>query len=194
MSFYFFSICSIAAAVVLVPFNLSVSRLVELDPSGSSSSSRPPTSPLSRSDVLMRFPHLLAQVYGSVDSHPDDEENSTSIAYSVPSFMKHQTVLRRPSRSGNSTLPHNLIDLLDTENASLTLHLLFTYLFSILACYFTYINFKKFVRNRQLFSLELVHSISGRTVLCSGLPRHLVSLSSRLPSLVWIILTICPTR
>lgn len=53
------------------------------------------------------------------------------------------------------------------------MHLTFTYLFTILALYFIYKNYRRFIRSRQLFSLELVHSIPARTVLVTDLPNHL---------------------
>ena len=52
---------------------------------------------------------------------------------------------------------------------------MFTYLFTLLALYFIYKNYKRFIRSRQLFSLELVHSIPARTVLVTNLPNHLQS-------------------
>ena len=52
---------------------------------------------------------------------------------------------------------------------------MFTYLFTLLALYFIYQNYKRFIRSRQLFSLELVHSIPARTVLVTNLPNHLQS-------------------
>lgn len=130
------------------------------------------------------------QVYGSVDSHPDDDDNSTTISTTSSLFFPIKTSpILLPTRPSNATLPDNTLPgLLDTANASLTLQLLFTYLFSLLALYFAFGNFKRFIRNRQLFSLELVHSISGRTVMCSNLPRHLVSPAcSLLVRRVWLI-------
>lgn len=50
---------------------------------------------------------------------------------------------------------------------------MFTYLFTILALYYIYRNYRRFIRSRQLFSLELVHSIPARTVLVTDLPNHL---------------------
>lgn len=55
------------------------------------------------------------------------------------------------------------------------MHLLFTYLFTILTLYFIHRNYKKFIRARQLFSLELVHSIAARTVMVTNLPPQLRS-------------------
>ena len=65
------------------------------------------------------------------------------------------------------------LDLISDANSYLSLHLAFTYLFTALALYFIYKNYRRFVRARQLFSLELVHSIAARTVLVTGLPPHL---------------------
>jgi len=67
------------------------------------------------------------------------------------------------------------LDLISDANSYLTVHFLFTYLFTILALYFLYKNYRRYVRARQLFSLELVHSIPGRTVMVTSLPTHLRS-------------------
>lgn len=53
------------------------------------------------------------------------------------------------------------------------MHFLFTYLFTFIVLWFTYKNYRRFVRWRQLFSLELVHSIPARTILVTKLPSHL---------------------
>lgn len=67
------------------------------------------------------------------------------------------------------------LDLLTDPTSVVSLQLLFTYLFTILTLFFIHKNYKKFIRSRQLFSLELVHSISARTVLVTRLPIHLRS-------------------
>lgn len=67
------------------------------------------------------------------------------------------------------------LDLLTDPASVLSLQLLFTYLFTILTLFFIHKNYHKFIRSRQLFSLELVHSISARTVLVTRLPIHLRS-------------------
>ncbi|KAG2142930.1 hypothetical protein DEU56DRAFT_870510 [Suillus clintonianus] len=67
------------------------------------------------------------------------------------------------------------LDLISDANSYLTIHFLFTYLFTFLALRFLYKNYRRFVRSRQLFSLELVHSIPGRTVIVTSLPNHLRS-------------------
>lgn len=77
---------------------------------------------------------------------------------------------RNPPSSGRDWL-----DLL-TDPASVTsLQLIFTYLFTTLTLFFIHKNYQKFIRSRQLFSLEHVHSISARTVLVTHLPIHLRS-------------------
>lgn len=38
-----------------------------------------------------------------------------------------------------------------------------------------FLNYKRFIKARQLFSLQLVHSIAARTVMVTGLPPHLRS-------------------
>ncbi|KAJ6460924.1 hypothetical protein C8R45DRAFT_1220848 [Mycena sanguinolenta] len=74
----------------------------------------------------------------------------------------------------NSTLPgSDWLDLISEANSYLSLYLVFTYLFTLLALYFIYKNYRRFIRSRQLFSLELVHSIPARTVMVTNLPRKL---------------------
>lgn len=65
------------------------------------------------------------------------------------------------------------VDLASEANAFLFVQLIFTYLFTILTMHFLYRNYQRFIRARQLFSLELVHSIAARTVMVSALPMHL---------------------
>lgn len=69
--------------------------------------------------------------------------------------------------------PKDWLDLLTEANSYLSVHLIFTYLFTLLALRFTYKNYRRFIRSRQLFSLELVHSIPARTVMVTSLPVHL---------------------
>ncbi|KIK03282.1 hypothetical protein K443DRAFT_676952 [Laccaria amethystina LaAM-08-1] len=65
------------------------------------------------------------------------------------------------------------LDLISDANSYLSLHLMFTYIFTLLALYFIYKNYRRFLRSRQLFSLELVHSIPARTIIVTDLPNHL---------------------
>lgn len=71
------------------------------------------------------------------------------------------------------TKQRDWLDLISDANSYLSVHLLFTYLITLIALRFIYQNYRRFIRARQLFSLELVHSIAARTVLVSGLPPHL---------------------
>ncbi|GAA5968552.1 hypothetical protein JCM11641_007678 [Rhodosporidiobolus odoratus] len=57
----------------------------------------------------------------------------------------------------------------------LTSHLVFTYVFTIVALVFLHRNWKRYIPLRQLFSLELAHSIPARTVMVTALPPHLRS-------------------
>ncbi|KAK4048133.1 hypothetical protein OIV83_005003 [Microbotryomycetes sp. JL201] len=57
----------------------------------------------------------------------------------------------------------------------LTSHLVFTYVFTILAFLFLQRNWRRYIPLRQLFSLELAHSIPARTIMCTNLPPHLRS-------------------
>ncbi|CAE7079715.1 unnamed protein product [Rhizoctonia solani] len=65
------------------------------------------------------------------------------------------------------------LDLISDASSHLTVHLLLTYLFTGLTLRFCAHNYSRFVRARQLYSLELVHSIPARTVMCTRLPLHL---------------------
>lgn len=66
-------------------------------------------------------------------------------------------------------------DLVSDANSYLSLHLVFTYLFTLLSLRLIFLNYKRFIKTRQLFSLELVHSIAPRTVMVTRLPPHLRS-------------------
>ncbi|CAL1714678.1 unnamed protein product [Somion occarium] len=71
--------------------------------------------------------------------------------------------------------PRDWLDLISDANSYLSVHLVFTYLFTILTLYYINRNYRRFIRARQLFSLELVHSIPARTVMVTQLPPHLRS-------------------
>ncbi|RPD67028.1 DUF221-domain-containing protein [Lentinus tigrinus ALCF2SS1-7] len=82
-----------------------------------------------------------------------------------------------PPPSSDPQIPRsswdNWFDLISDANSYLSVHLIFTYIFTITALRAIYKNFKRFIRSRQLFSLELVHSVPARTVMVSHLPPHL---------------------
>ncbi|EJD08522.1 DUF221-domain-containing protein [Fomitiporia mediterranea MF3/22] len=77
---------------------------------------------------------------------------------------------KKPPSQGSG---RDWMDLLNDANSYLSVHLLFTYIFTFLALRFIHKNYARFIRARQLFSLELVHSIAARTVMVSDLPNHL---------------------
>lgn len=55
----------------------------------------------------------------------------------------------------------------------LSSHLVYTILFSALALWFLQRNYARYIPLRQLFSLDLAHSIPARTVMVTSLPPHL---------------------
>lgn len=57
----------------------------------------------------------------------------------------------------------------------LSMHLVITYAFTVIAFVFMYRNWKRYIPLRQLFSLELANSVPARTVMCTNLPPHLRS-------------------
>lgn len=83
------------------------------------------------------------------------------------------TALDDTTKNPSQTPGGDWMDLLNDANSYLSLHLLFTYIFTFLALRFIYKNYARFIRARQLFSLELVHSIAARTVMVTDLPPHL---------------------
>lgn len=87
-------------------------------------------------------------------------ENGTSEG--VPPPPPEDDSFRPPRISHGSTL-------------YLTSHLVFTYLFTILAIAFLQHTYARYIPLRQLFSLELAHSIPARTVMATLLPPHLRS-------------------
>jgi hypothetical protein len=82
-----------------------------------------------------------------------------------PQFENVDGSIKNPGR--------DWLDLISDANSYLTVHLLFTYLFTLLVLYFVNKNYRRFIRSRQLFSLEHVHSIPARTVMVTNLPDHL---------------------
>ncbi|KAK0211136.1 hypothetical protein DFS33DRAFT_1251690 [Desarmillaria ectypa] len=111
---------------------------------------------------------------GDAEDWPDEGED-----WSDDSYNNDWPSLLRPSfvTTFNATLPtqpgSDWLDLLTDASTYLSIHLIFTYLFTLLALHLTYKNYRRFIRSRQLFSLELVHSIPARTVMITNLPSHL---------------------
>ncbi|KAJ6551627.1 hypothetical protein B0H19DRAFT_1158348 [Mycena capillaripes] len=107
----------------------------------------------------------------------DDEDWPGSGDSDWPEYLASRPANFRISTAANgtnSTLPGlDWLGLISEANSYLSLYLVFTYLFTLLALYFIYKNYRRFIRSRQLFSLELVHSIPARTVMVTNLPRNL---------------------
>ncbi|KAJ7083663.1 hypothetical protein B0H15DRAFT_850317 [Mycena belliarum] len=107
---------------------------------------------------------------GDDEDWPDDTDDWPDLLSSKPIHMPPSAM----NGTTNSTSPgSDWLDLITEANSFLSLYLVFTYLFTILALYFIYKNYRRFIRSRQLFSLELVHSIPARTVMVTNLPRSL---------------------
>jgi hypothetical protein len=64
-------------------------------------------------------------------------------------------------------------DIINATNSFRAVQLAFTYIFTAFVLRALYKTYKDFVRVRQLYSLELVHSIAARTVMVTNLPLHL---------------------
>ncbi|KAF9261079.1 DUF221-domain-containing protein [Marasmius fiardii PR-910] len=143
MSFYLFSVCSFVAIAILMPINWSHNK--EL-----------------------------------VNDDPDWPGDVGSVSGEWTALLSSNAFLERPSLSAtlatpNSTIPtdDSWLGLFTDGTTYLSVHLAFTYIFTITALYFIYKNYRRFIRTRQLFSLELVHSIPARTIMITRLPRHL---------------------
>lgn len=111
--------------------------------------------------------------HGSTDSEPDlpDSDNSTLIAF-FTSEVNH-TLPLPASPSVPTVPPASMYDLLLNPSTSTAIHLLFTYLFSILLIGYLHRTYHNFIQARQSFSLHLIHSIAARTVIVTHLPPHL---------------------
>ncbi|KAF7318019.1 hypothetical protein HMN09_00309200 [Mycena chlorophos] len=122
--------------------------------------------------ILMPINWRHNKKLGDDDDWPDDDDDWPALLGSRPIRLRTVAAV---NGTINSTLPgSDWLDLITEANAFLSLYWVFTYLFTILALYFTYKNYRRFIRSRQLFSLELVHSIPARTVMVTNLPRHLM--------------------
>ncbi|KAI8330473.1 hypothetical protein BC941DRAFT_440604 [Chlamydoabsidia padenii] len=62
-----------------------------------------------------------------------------------------------------------------TSNSFLWIYLFFTYFFCLATFYFTFLNYRDYVRIRQEFMLRIGKSIPSRTVLVTGIPPSLRS-------------------
>ncbi|GAA5948371.1 hypothetical protein JCM3765_001391 [Sporobolomyces pararoseus] len=99
---------------------------------------------------------------GTLEGVPPSSNTTTTTTINESSSSRIQQLLvLRPVNHGSTLY--------------LTSHLVFTYVFTILALIFLNQNWKRYIPLRQLFSLELASSIPARTVMITDLPRHLRS-------------------
>ncbi|CAE6483261.1 unnamed protein product [Rhizoctonia solani] len=118
--------------------------------------------------VIMPMNYVLN---GKPSGDPDDDGEWLSM-FELLTVPPTNTI---PSASFIPKKPQDRswLDLVSDASSHLTVHLLLTYLFTALTLRFCARNYSRFVRARQLYSLELVHSIPARTVMCTRLPLHL---------------------
>ncbi|KAG9092906.1 hypothetical protein FRC07_011566, partial [Ceratobasidium sp. 392] len=143
MSFYLFSTCSAIALGVLMPMNYYING-----------------KPTGDSDEDSDWPNPAPSLFHLLTSPPSQSPPLT--AFSFADFSP-------------STKPkdRSWLDLVSDASSHLTIHLILTYLFTALTMRFCAWNYARFLRARLLSSLELVHSIPARTVMCTRLPHHL---------------------
>ncbi|TFK24082.1 DUF221-domain-containing protein [Coprinopsis marcescibilis] len=103
----------------------------------------------------------------------DDSDDWPSGDNDWPMLLSSRFTFNDPPKTNGTFGRPDWLDLISDANSYLSVHLAFTYLFTLLALYYTYKNYRRFLRSRQLFSLEFVHSIPARTVLVTNLPPHL---------------------
>ncbi|KAG8994392.1 hypothetical protein FRB94_009930 [Tulasnella sp. JGI-2019a] len=105
-------------------------------------------------------------VNGRLDTTPPDTDEGD-----WPALRASGGDGKSPSPGGGGAL--EWLDLVSQMNSFLAIPFLFTGIISLLALRALHQNYRRFIRSRQLFSLELVHSIAARTVMVTNLPNHL---------------------
>lgn len=148
-SFRFFAICAATAVLVLMPINLTRH--------GSTDSEEP----------------------GDGDDDDDDDDRHRGDVQRALRFL----VRRALPINGTAPLPppaqpaptngRSLSDLFADPDTNNTIHLLFTYFFSLLALYMLHKNFHRFLAARQSYALARKETVPARTVLVSDIPREL---------------------
>ncbi len=114
--------------------------------------------------------HDHSQRNGSTDSDPDvpDDDDNSTLSF-VPGLVTSLWTAAEPDQPKKPSMDDLVID----PQTTITLHLLFTYIFSILALYMLHRNFHRFLRARQLAMLELSETAPARTVIIQNLPHKL---------------------
>ncbi|QRW07106.1 membrane protein [Ceratobasidium sp. AG-Ba] len=122
--------------------------------------------------VLMPMNYYLnGKIIGDPDdgADPDIQMSLFNLITTVPSTSPPISAFA-PSSNPKE---RSWLDLISDASSHLTVHLVLTYVFTALTLRFCARNYARFLRARQLSSLELVHSIPARTVMCTRLPHHL---------------------
>ncbi|TIC63896.1 DUF221-domain-containing protein [Wallemia mellicola] len=147
MGFWFFSVAAAITCPILVPINYNKYGTWE----ASDDSDESDNSTLSTFNT---------QEYLNYEEYPLYQESSSN---PWDALKRHQGKWRK------------ILDIFLFSNTDpyLGLQLLFTFFLSLLALRYVNKNYLRFVRQRQLFSLELVHAISARTVMIESIPSHL---------------------
>ncbi|KAF8312131.1 DUF221-domain-containing protein [Clavulina sp. PMI_390] len=101
------------------------------------------------------------------DDGDDDDEGGTSP--NITSKLIRRVIADPPTKPDWP----DWLDMLNDANSIHTLHLFVAYAFTILTLRFLYVNYLSFIRSRQLYSLQLVHSVAARTIMVTDLPEHL---------------------
>ncbi|KAG9047641.1 hypothetical protein FS837_001834 [Tulasnella sp. UAMH 9824] len=120
--------------------------------------------------VIILMP-INYRVNGRIDTN--DPEDGNDHDWFAPQKDGNGTTPNQPKKPGFFEGGLDWLDLISETNSYLTIPFLFTFIFSLLALRFLHQNYRRFIRARQLFSLELVHSIAARTVMVTNLPNHL---------------------
>ncbi|KAM0746908.1 DUF221-domain-containing protein [Meredithblackwellia eburnea MCA 4105] len=111
---------------------------------------------------------------GTSEGVPKEDQNDTLLLLFPSSPF---STLVSNGTSSNNLLPTILKPpkVMHGSTLYLTSHLVFTYIFTILALFLIRKTYARFIPLRQLFSLELAHSVPARTVMLTELPPHLRS-------------------
>lgn len=111
--------------------------------------------------------------HGSTDSDTDVPGNDDKDVAAF--FRHHHRHVDNPHRPSNTTRNPTLLDIIIDPQTTTSLHLLFTYFFSLLALYLFHRNYHRFLAAKQTFSISRKSSVPARTVLVSAIPAPLRS-------------------
>ena len=123
--------------------------------------------------VLMPVNYWQNGVTDGVSPDEDNRNNNGTEPNSTITLSSYLDIFRKPPPR-TEPLPH-LPAPTAPPQAMLyhAVHLLSTYVFTLLALRFIWKNYQRFVRSRQLYILEILESIPARTIEIRELPEHL---------------------